>query len=65
MESNSRYAPSKVVRIETEDGRNITVNSYLVGPFGEFCAATVDRGANFLGTRIVPLVYVKRMEIRL
>jgi len=65
MKSNSRYAPSKVVRIETDDSRNITVNSYLVGPFGEFCAVTVDRGDNFLGTRIVPLVWVQRTEIRL
>jgi len=65
MATNSRYAPEKVIRVETEDGRNVTVNSYAVGPFGEFCAVTVDRGDNYLGTRIVPLVWVQRTGNRL
>ena len=62
MGIKSKYSPQKTERVKTEDGCRITINSYVIGPFGEFCAVTVDRGKNFLGTRIVPLIWVQRKE---
>jgi len=58
----SKYRPSKTEKLEDADGLKITVNSYCVGPFGEYCAATIDRGKNFLGLRITPLAWVTRKE---
>jgi len=58
----SRYSPRKTEKLENADGLQITVNSYCIGPFGEYCAVTVDKGKNFLGSRIVPLIWVQRKE---
>ena len=53
-------SPQKTEKVVSEAGQNITVNSYCVGAFSEFCAVTVDRGKNFLGSRITPLTWVQR-----
>lgn len=60
--TKSCYNPSKTEKLENADGLQITVNSYCIGPFGEYCAVTVDKGKNFLGSRIVPLTWVQRTE---
>ena len=54
--------PQKTEKVVSEAGQNITMNSYCVGAFGEFCAVTVDKGKNFLGSRITPLTWVQRTE---
>jgi len=62
MLSKSCYSPQKTEKLEDADGLKITVNSYCIGPFGEYCAATIDKGKNFLGSRITPLTWVTRKE---
>lgn len=61
----SEHGPEKTEKYTNEDGLQITVNSYCIGPFGEYCAATIDKGKNFIGTRVVPLTWVRRAEGRI
>lgn len=57
-----RRTPQKSLKVTTEDGRNMTINSYMVGPFGEYVAVSqeADKDRWIGGTRIVPLQYVQR-----
>lgn len=62
MVAKSRYSPLKTEHIENVNGLKVTINSYAIGPSGAYCAVTVDRGKNFLGSRIIPLTWVQKTK---